>query len=81
MEEPISLTLDYSKIDKSGLIKKNRKIEDCILTIYDCANALCIEALGENISPEYCKEKIQIIENDLRCLKNSLGLVENNGNR
>ena len=76
MEKPISLTLDYSKIDKSGLIKNNRKIKDCILTIYDCSNALCIESIQEYISPEYCNEKIKIIENDLRCLKSCLGLEE-----
>lgn len=57
------------------MIENNSGIRDCIFTIYDCANALQIEGMQKEISPEYCKEKIDIIENDLACLKNRLGLI------
>lgn len=57
------------------MIENNSGIRDCIFTIYDCANALQIEGMQKEISPEYCKEKINIIENDLVCLKSRLGLI------
>ena len=56
------------------MIENNSGIRNCIFTIYDCANALQIEGMQKEVSPEYCKEKIDIIEHDLQCLKNRLGL-------
>lgn len=56
------------------MIKNNSKIRDCIFTIYDCAYALQVEGMQKEISPEYCEEKINIIEHDLKCLKGRLGL-------
>lgn len=57
------------------MIENNSGIRDCIFTIYDCASALYAEGMQKEISPEYCKEKIDIVENDLVCLKNRLGLI------
>lgn len=77
MESNNSLTLNDVPNINSGLIKNYSNIKSCIYTIYDCANALNIEAMQDYISPEYCQEKIRIIEHDLECLKHRLGLTQN----
>lgn len=58
------------------MIENNSGIKDCAFTIWDCTNALMTECTQENISPEYCEEKIRIIEHDIICLKHRLGLEE-----
>ena len=56
------------------MIENNSGIKDCAFTIWDCANAIKIECMQKNISPDYCEEKIKIMEHDIICLKNRLGL-------
>ena len=58
------------------MIENNSGIKDCIYTIYDNAGALYYEGTQQKVSRRYCQEKIEIIENDIKCLKHRLGIDE-----
>lgn len=56
------------------MVENNNGIKGCIYTIYDNASALYYESMQSQVSREYCKEKIDIIEHDIICLKHRLGI-------
>ena len=59
---------------RKKMVENNSGIKDCVYTIYDNAGALYYESMQPQLSKEYCKEKIKIIENDIICLKHRLGI-------
>ena len=59
---------------KKKMVENNNRIKGCIYTIYDNAIALYYEGMQSQVSREYCKEKIDIIEHDIICIKHRLGI-------